>query len=254
MATTFAYDGSGLLETVTAAGVETSFMYDKAGNRTSVANLEMGTTVSGASATFVHSALGEMLERRGARGTTTYAYDLLGRLKRRDDPDGAVARWSWDPANGKGLPGMRSYGAGFSETYAYNGDARLETATTRIVAGGRTERFDTTYGYDGHGRLLSVTHHAGHGRPRRRCCRVWRSDWRQRWDSRRERWVFENHGCLGMADAVDPVQHDGSCLLAVRRRGGGSRVGARRAELDGSGPGRGGVGPRRCTTTTTADC
>ena len=24
--------------------------------------------------------------------------------------------------------------------------------------------------------------------------RVWRSDWRQRWDSRRERWVFENHG------------------------------------------------------------
>ena len=24
--------------------------------------------------------------------------------------------------------------------------------------------------------------------------RVWQSDWRQRWDSRRERWVFENHG------------------------------------------------------------
>ena len=53
---------------------------------------------------------------------------------------------------------MRSYGAGFSETYAYNSDARLRTSTTRIVAGGRTERFDTSYGYDGRGRMSSATH------------------------------------------------------------------------------------------------
>ena len=156
--TSFEYDGSGLLETVTAAGVETSFAYDKAGNRTSVTNPAVGTTVSGASATFVHSALGELLSRTDARGATAYEHDRLGRPTRRTHPDGVVAQWSWDPANGKGLLGVRSYGAGFSETYAYNSDARLRTSTTRIVAGGRTERFDTSYGYDGRGRMSSATH------------------------------------------------------------------------------------------------
>ena len=139
-------------------GVETSFAYDKAGNRTSVTNPAVGTTVSGASATFVHSALGELLSRTDARGATAYEHDRLGRPTRRTHPDGVVAQWSWDPANGKGLLGVRSYGAGFSETYAYNSDARLRTSTTRIVAGGRTERFDTSYGYDGRGRMSSATH------------------------------------------------------------------------------------------------
>ena len=106
----------------------------------------------------MHSALGELLSRTDARGATAYEHDRLGRPTRRTHPDGVVAQWSWDPANGKGLLGVRSYGAGFSETYAYNSDARLRMSTTRIVAGGRTERFDTSYGYDGRGRMSSATH------------------------------------------------------------------------------------------------
>ena len=55
----------------------------------------------------MHSALGEMLSRTGA---TAYEHDRLGRPTRRTHPDGVVAQWSWDPANGKGLLGVRSYG------------------------------------------------------------------------------------------------------------------------------------------------
>ena len=73
----------------------------------------------------MHSALGEMLSRTDARGATAFDYDRLGRPTRRTHPGSGVAQRSWDPANGEGLLGVRSYGAGFSETYAYNSDARL---------------------------------------------------------------------------------------------------------------------------------
>ena len=165
--TTYAYDGSGLATTVTAGatgaagGVATTFGYDAAGNRTSVTNPNMGTAATGASARFEYDGLGRVRERTDGRGTTAYEYDLLGRPKKRTDPGGGVAIWGWDPANGKGLPGSRSYGAAFSETYVYDADARLKTATTAIAAGGRTESFRTTHAYDDRGRPSSTTHPSG---------------------------------------------------------------------------------------------
>ena len=126
--TTYAYDTSGLLRTVTADGVATTFEYDAAGNRESVTNPDMGTAATGKSVRFAYTGLGQVRERTDGRGTTTYAYDLLGRPTSREDPAGTgtvTATWSYDPANGKGRLGSRSYGgAAFSETYEYNLDER----------------------------------------------------------------------------------------------------------------------------------
>ena len=167
--TTYVYDTSGLLETVTADGVETSFEYDAAGNRESVANPDMGTaardpdTGASASAWFRYTGLGQVRQRIDGRGTTTYAYDLLGRPTSRVDPAGGTgtitATWTYDPANGKGRLASRGYGGtAFSETYEYNLDARLEETTTTIRDGSTTETLVASYGYDSLGRPSTTTY------------------------------------------------------------------------------------------------
>ena len=136
--TTYEIDTSGLLTTVTADGVATTFEYDAAGNRASVTTTGMGTAA-------------------GGRGTTTYAYDLLGRPTSRVDPAGTrTATWSYDPANGKGRLGSRSYGGtAFSESYRYNSDARLVRVETAIS--GTTDPFVTSHAYDMLGRPSTKT-------------------------------------------------------------------------------------------------
>ena len=167
--TTYAYDTSGLLKTVTADGVETSFEYDAAGNRESVTNPDMGTaardpdTGASASAWFRYTGLGQVRERIDGRGTTTYAYDLLGRPTSRVDPAGGMktvtATWSYDPTNGKGRLASRGYGGtAFSETYEYNDQARLEETTTTIRDGSTTETLVASYGYDRLGRPSTTTY------------------------------------------------------------------------------------------------
>ena len=167
--TTYAIDTSGLLKTVTADGVTTTFEHDAAGNRTSVTNPDMGTAVMAAagdvSVKFEYTGLGQVREREDGRGTTTYAYDLLGRPTSRVDPAGTgtvTAAWSYDPANGKGRLASRSYGgAAFSETYGYGSYARLEETTTVIRDGSATETLVTRHAYDSLGRPSTTTYPSG---------------------------------------------------------------------------------------------
>ncbi len=161
--TTYVYDTSGLLKTVTADGVATSFEYDAAGNRESVANPDMGTAVDGKSVKFKYTGLGQVRERTDGRGTTSYGYDLLGRPTSRVDPAGGMetvtATWSYDPTNGKGRLASRGYGGtAFSETYEYNLDARLEETTTTIRDGSTTETLVASYAYDRLGRPSTTTY------------------------------------------------------------------------------------------------
>ena len=102
--------------------------------------------------------LGEHRLAAHARGTTEYQYDALGRPTLRGDPDGGVAVWTWDPPNGSGLPAGQAYGTAFSESYAYDARARLESATTRIEVDGSSEEFTIRHGYDDLGRLVSTTY------------------------------------------------------------------------------------------------
>ena len=175
--TTYTYDGSGLLKTATVTGDTTAntdgttstvtnattFEYDVAGARDSVASPNFGTV------TFEHTGLGQLMKQTDAEGETSYVYDRLGRLTTKKDPDG-VARWSYDPANAVGALGSRCYHASdcadlprpdFRETLTYRTDARLETSTVAIRAGGHIKDYEHSYAYDTSGRLATVTYPTG---------------------------------------------------------------------------------------------
>ncbi len=175
--TTYAYDGSGLLKTATVTGDTTAntdgttstvtntttFEYDLAGARDSVASPNFGTV------TFEHTGLGQLMKQTDSEGETSYVYDKLGRLTTKKDPDG-FARWSYDPANAVGALGSRCYHASdcadlpqpdFRETLTYRTDARLETSTVDIRAGGHVKDYAHSYTYDTSGRPATVTYPSG---------------------------------------------------------------------------------------------
>ena len=187
--TTYTYDGSGLLTTATVTGDTTTnmdgttstvtnittFDYDAAGARDSVANPNFGTV------TFEHTGLGQLYKQTDAEGQTEYSYDKLGRLTDKMDPDG-VAQWSYDPANAIGALGSRCYhtsacaGTDFKESLTYDSDARpnfkesltynssdarLETSTVDIRVGGHVKDYAHSYTYDTSGRPATVTYPSG---------------------------------------------------------------------------------------------
>ena len=162
--TRYAYDGGGLLETVTVengtADYATTFGHDDAGNRTSVTNPNF------ADATFGYTGLGQLRTRTDGRGTTTWTYDALGRTTGRSDPGGGAAAWEWDPAGALGLAKKRTYddatstAVEFEETYAYDADERPTTTTTTIRKSAAADDALTvrrTLAYDSRGRPSTLT-------------------------------------------------------------------------------------------------
>lgn len=160
----YAYDGGGLLETVTVengtSDYATTFGHDDAGNRTSVANPNFAAT------TFGYTGLGQLGTRTDGRGTTTWTYDVLGRTTARSDPGGGAAAWQWDPAGALGLAEKRTYDDGtttaveFEETYAYDGDERPTTTTTTIrksAVAADAVTVTRTLAYDTYGRPSTLT-------------------------------------------------------------------------------------------------
>ncbi|MYK46577.1 MAG: hypothetical protein F4029_10130, partial [Gammaproteobacteria bacterium] len=162
--TRYAYDGGGLLKTVTVengtADYATTFGYDDAGNRTRVANPNFAAT------SFAYTALGQLRTRTDGRGTTTWTYDVLGRIKSRTDPGGGAAAWEWDRAGALGLAKKRTYNDStsaaveFEETYLYDADERPKTTTTTLRKSASTSDALTmtrTHAYDRYGRPLTTT-------------------------------------------------------------------------------------------------
>ncbi|MDE0661710.1 MAG: hypothetical protein OXI79_18910 [Gammaproteobacteria bacterium] len=162
--TRYAYDGGGLLKTVTVengtADYATTFGYDDAGNRTRVANPNFAAT------SFAYTALGQLRTRTDGRGTTTWTYDVLGRIKSRSDPGGGAAAWEWDRAGALGLAKKRTYNDStsaameFEETYRYDADERLETTTTTLRKSASASDALTvtrTHAYDRHDRPSTTT-------------------------------------------------------------------------------------------------
>ena len=162
----YAYDGGGLLKTVTVEnGTDdhtTSFAHDAAGNRDSATGPDFGTR------SFEHTALGELRRATdGLGGVTAWTYDLLGRPRTRTDPGGGTASWTWDTA-AVGLPAGRSYddsattAVEYEETYAYDADARPTAATTTVrPTATSTETFTRAQTYDANGRPARTTHASG---------------------------------------------------------------------------------------------
>ncbi|WP_166218809.1 RHS repeat-associated core domain-containing protein [Microbulbifer sp. SH-1] len=163
--TSYTYYGSGLLDTVTVNGDSgdfvSSFKYDLAGYRTQMTDPNLGIVKS------AYNALGQLDNQTDNKDQKIeYSYDLLGRLLTQTDADG-IAEWTYDPANGVGALGSRSYSQGgvpiFSESYTYNAKAQLETVNTSLKAGGLSRTYQHGYSYygAGDGRLQTISYPNG---------------------------------------------------------------------------------------------
>ncbi|MGQ9426464.1 RHS repeat domain-containing protein [Gilvimarinus sp. F26214L] len=161
VATIYAYDGSGLLQSVVINSDEStrsSFTYDDAGNRISMTGPNVGTVTNS------YNALGQVIGQMDNMGqSTSYGYDKLGRLLQQIDEAG-VAQWTYDPANGLGSLASRSYTesgiTGFAESYGYTDTGKLNRVDTAIDVGAGARNYSHSYGYDGHGRLNKVVYPA----------------------------------------------------------------------------------------------
>lgn len=145
------YYGDGLLKQSVAGGNTTTIQYDEAGNRTSLVDPSFGTITN------QYTALGQLKQTTDNKGqVTTYAYDLLGRQTQEATADG-TASWVYDPTNAIGALASKSYGSGHSETYSYNGNAKLTGIQTNISVPGFTRTYTQAFSYDSYGRVETAT-------------------------------------------------------------------------------------------------
>jgi len=157
--TSYAYYASGLPKTVAVdpdgANLVTSFQFDDAGNRTQLTGPDVGTINT------LYTALNQPRHvTDNMSQITTMTYDLLGRIRTRNDADGQ-ASWTYDPANGKGFLESRSYGTDFDEGFVYSTDAKIDTITTTLKGGGMTKVYVHDYGFDSSGRIDTVDYPSG---------------------------------------------------------------------------------------------
>ena len=133
----FAYDPLGQLRTTTVysdgdtGSVSTSLGYDLRGRKTTMDDADMGHW------SYTYDAAGELLIQTDAKlQQTTTAYDVLGRLKTRIEPEGTTT-WNYDTAaNGIGKLATVSVTAdrnkSYSESYTYEALGRPASMTRNI--------------------------------------------------------------------------------------------------------------------------
>ncbi|WP_172975471.1 RHS repeat-associated core domain-containing protein [Microbulbifer sp. THAF38] len=158
--TEYTYYGSGLPKTVLVNGgsrnIESSFVFDYAGFRTSMTDANLGSVSSS------YNAFGELQRQTDNKGQSiTYLYDQLGRLLEQQDAQG-LAQWQYDAVNAKGGLLSRSYTENgsqvFFEEYIYRSDSKLDSIRTQLLAAGASRNYQHQYGYDSYGRTNKVVY------------------------------------------------------------------------------------------------
>ncbi|MBT8121172.1 MAG: VCBS repeat-containing protein, partial [Gammaproteobacteria bacterium] len=155
----YSYDASGNLTSVSdthdpALGtIVTTAAYDLRGRKTGMDDPDMGHWE------YKYNAFGELVWQKDAKNqVVTMAYDKLGRMVTRAEPEGS-STWTYDTAtNGVGKLASVSYaGSGHSKTLAYDNLGRLSSETSNIDS----ESFGLSYTYDGFSRRQTVTYPTG---------------------------------------------------------------------------------------------
>jgi RHS repeat-associated protein len=174
--TSYTYYPSRLLDTITdSAGSQWSYGYDFAGNRTSSATPDTGTT----SATYDNA--GNLLSTTNADNQTiSYHYDAVGRMDAEyaatvanQSASNEVAAWVFDSlANGKGrLTSATAYVGGTSgaayttSVLAYTTTGLSKGTQTKIPSGPLAGTYTTEYLYDNAGDLSQYIDLAAGGLP-----------------------------------------------------------------------------------------
>lgn len=129
-----------------------SLEYDVRGNKTALHDPDTGTT------TYVHNALGELVQQGDAKQqTTNLTYDKLGRLLTRQTPEG-TSTWTYDTAtHGIGKLAQIEGADGYQAQHHYDVFGRLVQTATRIDG---TTFFTHTH-YDPYGRVAALTYPTG---------------------------------------------------------------------------------------------
>jgi len=104
-----------------------SYMYDAAGNQTSKTEVVQGVN----------------------KGTTTYTYDALNRLKTVTEPSGKMTEYSFNPSGNRIVEKVTEGDAVTMTAYAYNEQNRL-LSTTEVKP---TETQVVKYAYDNNGNM-----------------------------------------------------------------------------------------------------
>jgi RHS repeat-associated protein len=158
----FTYDARDNLRTVTdPKGLVTTYTYDGLDNLTQLQSPDTGTT------SYTHDAAGNRISQTDARGvTSTYTYDALGRMTGVSFSDrGKDLGFIYDEAGttcraGEGFATGRlsrfTDETGSTE-FCYDRRGQLVRRTS-VVSG---ETYELTWGYDGAGRLNSLTYPSG---------------------------------------------------------------------------------------------
>jgi RHS repeat-associated protein len=158
----FTYDARDNLRTVTdPKGLVTTYTYDGLDNLTQLQSPDTGTT------SYTHDAAGNRISQTDARGvTSTYAYDALGRLTWVSfSTRGKDLRFIYDEAGTTCRAGER-FAIGRlsrftdetgSTEFCYDRRGQLVRRTSVVAA----ETYELTWGYDGAGRLTSLTYPSG---------------------------------------------------------------------------------------------
>jgi YD repeat-containing protein len=93
----------------------------------------------------------EPLSVKTAKGVTTYAYDALSRMIRKQLPSGTVFNWEYDPATGRvSTATTTAKDSVLTEHFQYDPKGNLERAYD-------SDGHDVTIGYDPYGRIAAVT-------------------------------------------------------------------------------------------------
>ncbi len=174
----YSFDAQGNLLSTNAAGSITTMGYDIRGNKTSMLDPAMGSW------TYSYNAYGELVGQRDSLNqSVSIAYDSLGRMVQRNEPD-LNSQWSYDTkfdgtACGKGVGKLCEAKAdnGYKRNHSYDTLGRLvQTATTlddpanpatvsesfdantgRVTSKTWPTGYQATYSYSALGFLNSVT-------------------------------------------------------------------------------------------------
>ncbi|MFC5476008.1 RHS repeat-associated core domain-containing protein [Paraherbaspirillum soli] len=157
----YSYDGLDQLSTVTdPRNLVTSYSTDGLGNQTALTSPDTGSTSK------TYDVSGNLKTRTDARGkTTTYSYDALNRLTRIDYASGVATQFEYD-GGASGAPNAIGHltrmidGSG-QTTYAYDGFGRLLSKVQTV--NGTVSTTSYTYGSNGNtvGKLTSMTYPSG---------------------------------------------------------------------------------------------
>ncbi|AOT69950.1 RHS repeat domain-containing protein [Geosporobacter ferrireducens] len=147
-------DNGGRKEILYPSGTKETYQYSKRGEVTKLTNKKTdGTLID--EYTYTYDDNGNQLTKTENRGTTTYTYDSVNRLKEVQEPGGIKTTFEYDKAGNRTAQIEVLAGAVKLTNYSYNNKNQLERET--LQEAGKT--IEKTYHYDANGNLVSKAEH-----------------------------------------------------------------------------------------------